>query len=411
MLENIPFRNDAVTIYLYSHDISNPPFISRFFKKAEGVFQPENENQVLNILKFCEERKMPLIPRGSATSGYGGVIPVKGGYVIDFTRMNRFEIDEENKLVVSEPGAVWWDIERELNKKGLTLRVYPTSAPSSTVGGWIAQNGYGVGSLRYGSIAENVIKLRVADFRGIKDTEDIAHYAGLEGTTGLITRAWIKVKEIEDLHYYAFHVDGKDALKYLKNGNHYSALFLTEEYIRMKNQVFDEEIPEKDTLVIATPEKMDGDESLGEEIWETRFYPMRIRRIGPGIIPAEVIVPDSKLPDYLGYLKKTGFGSEVWFIRGDYSSVLSFLPFDERRTDYGLKWRLSLKALKMAKRLGGRGYSTGLYLSKESQNLFNNFEALRIFKKEIDPYNILNPGKVFPEGMIPFLMRISEVFA
>lgn len=299
MIYGIPFRDDLIERYLCSHDISSPPFVRRFLKIADGVFQPEKEEDVIRILKFAEEKKIPVVPRGSATSGYGGAIPVKGGFVIDFSRMDKFEVDEDEKVVVSEPGAVWLDIEKELNKRGLSLRVYPTSAPSSTVGGWIGQNGYGVGSLIFGSIAENVSRLRVADFDGIKETEEISFYAGLEGTTGIVTRAWIMVKDFEEMKAYAFHISPEKTIRIVYSSDAYSAFFLDKSYIRMKNGVNEMEIPEKDTLIVLSKKRMDGDDSLGEEIWESRFYPMRIRRLGPGLIPAEVIIPSEKLAEYL----------------------------------------------------------------------------------------------------------------
>ncbi|WP_457591847.1 FAD-binding oxidoreductase [Geoglobus sp.] len=408
---NIPYRDDTVQRFLYSHDISSPPIISRFFRIADGIFQPENEDQVVQILRIAERERKPVIPRGSATSGYGGVIPVRGGYVVDFSRMDRFEVDEDRMLLISEPGAVWWDVEEKLNRKGLSLRVYPTSAPSSTVGGWVAQGGYGVGSLRYGSIGDSVEKLRVADFRGVRESRDLGYYVGMEGTTGLITRAWIRVRELEDLSYYAFHVSAGEAARLAYSGDHYAALFMDRKYVEMKNAVFDHDIPEKDTLVIATSEKMDGDDALGEEIWETRFYPMRIKRLGPGIIPAEVVVDRSALHEYLSRISSFGMGSEVWFSKRGECSVLSFLPQDERKFSYTLSWRLSMKALKIAKRLGGRSYSTGLYLSKESRSVVDGYEDILRFKREIDPHNLLNPGKVFPAGLIPWIMHAAEVFA
>ena len=411
MIDGIPFREDFLERYLCSHDISSPSFITRFFKIADGVFQPEKEEDVLRILKLSEEKKIPVIPRGAGTSGYGGVIPVKGGFVVDFRRMDGFEIDEDQKTVVSEPGAVWWDIETELNKKDLSLRVYPTSAPSSTVGGWVSQNGYGVGSLRYGSIADNVTRLRVADFNGIRETEDIHFHAGLQGTTGIITKAWIKVKEYEEFEAYAFHLSPEKAVKLAYSGNHHSALFLDENYIGMKNMVSDSDIPERNTLVIVTDEKLEGNESLGNEIWESRFYPMRIKRLGPGIIPAEIILPSENFPEYLKKTSKFNAGSEVWFLNGKKCAVLSFIPWDERKFSYVFRLRFAIKALKIGKKIGGKSYSSGLYLSNESKNVFVNYHELLKYKREVDPYNLLNPMKVFPSGFVSKIMAIAEVFS
>ncbi len=411
MIEGIPFRNDFLERYLCSHDISSPPLLRRFFKIADGVFQPEKEEDVIKILELSKEKRIPVIPRGAGTSGYGGAVPVKGGLVIDFTRMDKFEIDEDKRTLISEPGAVWWDVEKELNKKNLSLRVYPTSALSSTVGGWISQNGYGVGSLAYGSIADNVIKLRVADFDGIRETNNIHYYAGLQGTTGIITKAWIKVKEYEDLKAFAFHVSPEKAVKLAYSGDYYSALFLDAKYIEMKNLVSESDIPEKDTLVIVSKEELDGNDSLGQEIWESRFYPMKIKRLGPGMIPAEIILPSKNLSTFLNKISKYNPGSEVWFLRGGECAVLSFIPWDERKLNYTLKWRFAIKALKIGKKLGGRSYSSGLYLSNESKNVFANYDELIKFKKKVDPQNLLNPMKVFPSGIIPKIMAFTGVFS
>ncbi len=411
MIDHIPQRSDLTQRYLYSHDIASPPIISKFFKLADVVMQPENEDDVLRILLYAKEKKIPLIARGSATSGYGGAVPYKGGIVVDFSRMDHFEVDEERKILIAEPGAVWWDIERKLNKLGLSLRVYPTSAPSSTVGGWIGQNGYGVGSLAFGSIAENVEKIRVANFEGIVETRDLRFYAGLHGTTGFVVKAWIKVKDYEDLNAYAFHVDVEEAIKIAYARKHYSALYLTRRYLEMKNMVSGNEIPEKDTLVIVTAEKLDGDEELGEEIWNDRFYPLRIRRAGPGVVAAEVLIDAEKLKAYLNSVEGFGAGTEVWFLKNSLCSVLSFMPVDERDGRSVFKYTFSLKALKEAKKLGGRVYSTGLYFSKESKSFYENFDELLRFKKSIDPENLLNPGKVFPSGSLPIIMGFLEVLS
>jgi len=177
-VKEIPNSDWALQRYLYTRDISNAPVINLLLKQVDVIYQPRNEREVLEVLRIAKEEGATVVPRGAGTSGYGGVLPVKDiallrisrrkTIMVDFTRMDDFVIDEENQIVECSPGAVWWEIEKKLNKKDLTLRVYPTSAPSSTVAGWIAQGGYGVGSLKYGGIADNVEKLRIADFSGIR---------------------------------------------------------------------------------------------------------------------------------------------------------------------------------------------------------------------------------------------------
>jgi FAD/FMN-containing dehydrogenase len=89
------------------------------------------------------------------------VIPTQGGLVVDFAWMNQIlEIDEEHMTVTVQPGVVWEKLDKELNKQGQALRTYPSSAPSSTVGGWLAQGGVGFGACEYGTFRENVVSCR-----------------------------------------------------------------------------------------------------------------------------------------------------------------------------------------------------------------------------------------------------------
>jgi len=414
----IPFSESPIQRYLYSHDVSNAPLIGLFLKMPDAVYQPRNEQEVLEILKIAKERKTPVIPRGAGTSGYGGVLPTKGGIIIDFTRMDAFEVDEDKMLIECEPGAVWWDIEKKLNKKGLSLRVYPSSALSSTVAGWIAQDGYGYGSLKYGGIRDNVVKLRIVDFNGVREVEgeELKKYVGMEGTTGLIVRAWIKVKKQEDMRYYAFFVSPNEAEKLVYSGDHYTAFFLDSGYIKLKNMAFGTNMPEKDTLMIATTQRLEGDESIGEEIWNGRFYPLRIKKLGPSLVEAENILPSNKIEEYITLLKnkiKSPNGSEVCYIKDRRGAVLTFILSDERKKiAYPLTWRYSLKAVKIAKRMGGVSYSTGLFLSHESKTLLGkDYSEILAFKKKVDPNSLLNPGKVFPEGIIPFFIRLAGLIA
>ncbi|MDI9642104.1 MAG: FAD-binding oxidoreductase [Archaeoglobales archaeon] len=424
-VKEIPKSEWALQRYLYTRDISSAPVINLLLKQVDVIYQPRDEKEVIEVLRIAEKEGATVVPRGAGTSGYGGVLPPKDialfrlskrkTIMIDFTRMDNFEIDEEKQIVACSPGAVWWDIEKELNKKDLTLRVYPTSAPSSTVAGWIAQNGYGVGSLKYGGIADNVEKIRVVDFNGVREIEgkDLKYYVGMEGITGLITKAWVKVKEMEDMKYYGFHVSAKEANKIVFAGEHYAGLFLDAGYVKLKNEAFGTEMPEKDVLMIATTEKLDGDESLGEEIWEKRFYPMRVRRLGPGLVAAENVLPAESIPAYLNRLNKMikkPHGSEIWYSKGKKGAVLTFIPSDERKfIGYTMTWLNSIRALKTAKRMRGVPYSTGFYLSSEAKLLLgSDYAELREFKRQVDPKNQLNPGKVFPTGALPLAMRIAQ---
>jgi FAD/FMN-containing dehydrogenase len=93
-------------------------------------------------VRWANDERIALTPRGKASSGYGGVIPVKNGVVVDFYFMKDIlRVDRDALTVTVQPGITWEQLDRELKKQGLTLRLYPTSYPSSSVGGWLARAG------------------------------------------------------------------------------------------------------------------------------------------------------------------------------------------------------------------------------------------------------------------------------
>ncbi|MHA2433527.1 MAG: FAD-binding oxidoreductase [Candidatus Thorarchaeota archaeon] len=133
---------------LYSHDIASLPGLVNDIlnTKVDAVAQPTNAEVVSNLLKYCIEHRIPVVPRGHGTSGYGGALPTRGGLVIETTRLNQLHsIDREDMTVEVGAGIIWGHLIEILEDEGLTVAAYPSSAPSSTVGGWIAAGGTGIG--------------------------------------------------------------------------------------------------------------------------------------------------------------------------------------------------------------------------------------------------------------------------
>ena len=74
---------------------------------SAAVVQPQSEDELLELVPLANAEGIPLVPRGMATSGYGGVLPVNGGVVVDFYRMRRIlEIDSKNLTATVEPGLI-----------------------------------------------------------------------------------------------------------------------------------------------------------------------------------------------------------------------------------------------------------------------------------------------------------------
>jgi hypothetical protein len=191
---------------LYGHDIAAMPGLFKPLignTTLEAVVQPETEAEIVELVRWAVANNIPLTPRAKASSGYGGVIPIKQGVVVDFYRMKRvLRIDPEARMATVEAGVVWEALDKELAKHGLTLRFYPTSYPSSTAGGWLAQGGAGIGSYEAGWYRDNVLSVEVVlptgEVREFLDGE-MDLIADAEGITGLITQVTLKVQPLEEL--------------------------------------------------------------------------------------------------------------------------------------------------------------------------------------------------------------------
>ena len=156
---------NRIELKLYGHDIAAMPSLFKPFignTTPDAVVQPQSEAELVELVRWAAENDVPLTPRGKATSGYGGVLPIKHGVVVDFYRMKRVvKIDADAKTATVEAGVVWEKLDTELAKHGLTLRLYPSSYLSSTVGGLLAQGGAGIGSYEAGWFRDNVVSARV----------------------------------------------------------------------------------------------------------------------------------------------------------------------------------------------------------------------------------------------------------
>jgi len=435
------FTRDRIETALYSHDMGEmPSFLEALVRpQAEAVVRAKNAGEVAEVLREARRRGFAVTPRGAATSGYGGAVPVAGGVVLDLTLLKRIrEVDTEGMTVLAEAGVVWNDLEKDLRAKGLALRTYPSSAPSSTVGGWVAEGGSGIGAFAYGHFIESLLGLEVVTPEGELlwvEGEDLDLYYGAEGITGIVTAARLRVREggEETPLLFAFK-EVEELGRFMASAMPlplYHLQVLNPQLAELKNRSSEGDFLPRAWMALAVLEKPDA--SLQERLeeaaraaggsalpadralreWEERFNPMRVRRLGPSLIPAEALVPADRLRDMLRSLERRlpEMGVEAVLSRDGSAALLGFLPADARSLAFSLGFAKSLLFLRLALRHGGRPYGTGLYFASAYAQRWGEEkeQRLRSYKAEHDPRGLLNPGKLLTGPRRPQRLRLLDL--
>ncbi|HDP99885.1 MAG TPA: FAD-binding oxidoreductase, partial [bacterium] len=162
---------------------------------------------------------------------------------------------------------------------------------------------------------------------------------------------------------------------------------------------------------------------LSQEIanheWAERFKLMVVKRLGPSLVPAEVVVPldnfDKVMTDIENKVDQPVVKEGVIIKKGKDGQpevvILGFIPSDQRKFAYNLVFGLVLTILKIAEKNGGRAYSTGLYFSSRAPKILGKQRAkqMKQYKKAVDPRNILNPDKVFGGKMISKILGMANL--
>ena len=447
---------------LYGHDIAAmPSLVGRLVGKTvpDAVVQPETEEQLISLVRWAADGKIPLTPRGKASSGYGGVLPIKQGIVVDFYRMNKTTtIDPQSCTATVQSGVVWEKLDRRLAKEGLTLRLYPSSYPGSTVGGWLAQGGAGIGSYEAGWFRDNVVSARVVLADGTVKTfsgEELELVADAEGITGFISEITLMVQPLEELEIVSIGCpDAHDLQRLVQsiaaaNLPIWSILFINPRMAELKNQSplmehnghpIEERVllpaayiatmafrkKDQETVMSHLPELLkpcQGEilsDRIAEHEWKNRFKLMIVKRLGPSLVPAEVVVPLASFGDVMqeiedkvdqpvvkeGVIIRHGADGQPEVV------ILGFIPSDQRRFRYNFVFSLSLTIMQIAEKHGGRPYATGLYFAGRCNEILGKSRVKRLkeFKALSDPKGILNPGKVIDGGIVGRMVNVARRF-
>ena len=457
--------DDKMERRLYSHDMAPlPKEMDLIFKTLpDQVVRPAYTQDVVQIVKKAIATNKPIVPRGAGSWGLGGSTPVKGGISVDMTGMNKIiSIDETNLVVTVQSGITWKLLSEALDAKGLFLPCYPSSAPSATLGGWINTGGTGIGAFKYGT-AGNIIR----DLEVVLPTGQIIHtgdklvpqngagpnlnwlFVGSEGTMGIVTEVTFAVlPKPEEFRVTSYTFDDfkkfQPALKklvwsgaqpmhimfgdrlhfdYLRAvGKHAPEVgcMITMALTGTKAQV-DMEEKTIDDIMTAGGAKKEPKETAEHE-WSERNYEFRVRELGVGAIPGEIFVPIDRMNVVLDgmakLIKQLKMNAPLIGTVADRNTIM-FMPYyltDEH------KLVASTAAMGFAKRLGdlafengGRPVGLGVFFAGNLSKVRGKEGAalIRNIKKLLDPYEIMNPGKMVETGtrygisMPAFLMNFA----
>ncbi len=181
-------------------DFSNPPDV---------VAMPRNEQEVIDVLDWCNASEAVAIPYGGGSSVQGGVEAPSGDdrpvVTIDLRHLSKvLEVDPVSQAARIQAGVYGPDMERQLKPSGLSMRFYPQSYEFSTLGGWIVTRAAGHHTTLNTQIDDLVESLRVVTPSGTLESRRIPKsgagtspdrlFIGSEGIFGIVTEAWMRLQ-------------------------------------------------------------------------------------------------------------------------------------------------------------------------------------------------------------------------
>jgi glycolate oxidase len=193
--------SDKAHLLAYSYDATRERF------EPDAVIFPRDENDISEVLKYCNKEKIIIVPRGAGTGFTGGALPSNGGIVLAMEKhMNKIlEIDVENMVAIVQPGVINMDLQKAVEEIGLFYPPDPASQEYSSLGGNVSENAGGMRAAKYGITKDYVLATRAVlpngDIirAGKKTIKDVAGYniSGIlvasEGTLAVLSEITLRL--------------------------------------------------------------------------------------------------------------------------------------------------------------------------------------------------------------------------
>jgi glycolate oxidase subunit GlcD len=417
--------------------------------RPRAVVFPSSTEETAAIVRELARANVPFTPRGAGTGLSGGALALNSGVVIEMARMRKIlHIDVENRLAVVQPGVVNLHVSRAVAPFGLYYVPDPSSQPSCTIGGNIAESAGGIHCLKYGTTTDHVLGCRVVLAGGeIVDLnidapgyDLLGTFIGSEGTFGVATEATLKLAQAPPavrtlLAEFGEVNDASHAVSaIIAAGVMPAALeMMDREIIRaVEASVFAAGLPPDAGAALLI--ELDGieaglddeaqkvtsicmeygarncryarDEAERKKLWAARKGAFgAIGRISPDSMIQDAVVPRSRLPEVLGAAYDIAARYQLRianvFHAGD-GNLHPLICFDSRSPEQVLRVKEAGRELmEVCVRAGGTitgEHGVGLDKRELLPLVFSDADmnAMLLVRAAFDPLGLCNPGKIVP---------------
>lgn len=424
--------------------------LNREFGEAYALVFAKSDEDVLKVIKFANENKIPVTVRGSGTGLTGSPIPLHKGIVLDFSKMNRIlELDEENMTLTVEPGVVLQDLQAFVEDRNYFYPPDP-GEKTATIGGNVSTNAGGMRAVKYGVTRNYVHELEVVTGDGRKlivGSKTIKNSSGLdlkdlivgsEGTLAVITKIVLKIipkPEKSESVLIPFN-KLKDGINFVinlikANSNPTAIEFMERKLVENSEKFLNLKLPydggecfllltfdgdensikineEKARNAVLRSKALDFlvlDEKEAEDTWKIRGALASAITINDEQIPIDIVVPITKISEFAEFTSNLGKEHKIQVIyfghAGDGNIHVSVMRNHREINEWK---RISApfleKLYKKSYELNGiPSGEHGIGLEKRPYFLEVtddvNIDIMRSIKKVFDGNGILNAGKVY----------------
>jgi glycolate dehydrogenase FAD-linked subunit len=420
---------------------------------ADLVVLPGSTQEVSEIARLCNESRVPIVARGAGTGYTGGAVPVHGGIVLSFERMDRIlEIDPLNLLARVQPNVITGDLQDAVEKVGLFYPPDPASLRQSAIGGNVAECAGGPRAFKYGTTKRYVLALEAVlangeiIHTGSDAVKNVVGYdltqllVGSEGTLAIITEITLRLIPKPAAHRtllaeFAELADAVEAVTQLISRRVVPAAIELVDRASLAALAEHAGRPmaapgARAALIVevdGSPESVDPEILLVEEacraakaialrrastdaerddLWSLRReLSPALKKISNIKLNNDVVVPRGRIPELFALVneieRESGLPIASFGHAGDGNIHVNIMLPDERarpRGDQAVR-RLFEGVVSLGGSISGEhgiGMTKRAYIGIELSP--QEIALMKRVKAAFDPNGILNPGKIFPDG-------------